>query len=130
MILWDPSFSTGRADLDEQHRFLFEFANNMEEVIKDGSAANYMIESFSILEQYIEVHFGLESKCMHQVRCPAADINDSDHERFARKVAQYKAQIQAFGPTDALVREVHRYLETWLRQHILGIDVQLRDPRS
>lgn len=127
MIQWDPSFSTGRKDLDEQHRFIFEFANNMEEVLKDGAGVNYMKESFGILEQYVQVHFGLESLCMHRAHCVAAGINDSDHERFARTIQRYKSQIETNGVTDALVWELHRYLENWLRQHILGIDTQLRD---
>ena len=127
MIKWQESYSTGIAKLDEQHRNLFKYCNDLEDAMNDGNVSKGFVElALKFLERYAVGHFGQEEACMYKYNCPIANINQLAHKEFIETYTTYKTKINGVSNFEPIVRELHSFLEIWLRSHICTIDVKLK----
>jgi hemerythrin len=127
MIKWQESYSTGIKKLDDQHKSLFDFCNDLEGIIQDGGVSkDILTASLRFLEQYVKVHFGQEETCMFKYACPVADKNKKAHEKFIQAYKDFQSQINEKGDTDGILEKLHHFLEAWLVDHICKIDTQLK----
>src|SRR5688572_27739742 len=114
MILWEDRYKTGEEMIDRQHRMLFEFFNDFEDVIKNGLGKSFVENSLLFLENYIHLHFGIEEFCMHKHRCPIADKNKAAHEKFKETFNTYKNKLADNGYNDQIATELHQNIEAWI----------------
>ncbi|MBN1122244.1 MAG: hemerythrin family protein [Anaerolineae bacterium] len=63
---------------------------------------------------------------MEQHRCPAAEANRKAHAQFIEMFGQFYDQWQESEIAPALVRQTYVGLGDWIKNHIMGIDTQLR----
>ena len=131
MIKWQESYSTGVAKLDEQHKSLFKYSNELEESLNSqGVSKETLQRSLHFLERYVKGHFGQEESCMHQFACPAANINKLAHQKFIEAYITFSDRISKDADndvdSDAPLKELHHFLENWLTEHICKIDTQLK----
>ena len=83
MIKWQESYSTGIAKLDEQHKSLFQYCNNIEEGLALGGISKRTLEhTLVFLERYAQGHFGQEEACMFKYVCPLGEKNKAAHQKF------------------------------------------------
>jgi hemerythrin len=127
MIAWSDDFTTGDARIDQQHRQLFEFFNDLEVIISERRTQGQMADAMRFLERYIQFHFGFEEECMARCNCPFAEQNKQAHQAFREAFLVFKNQMDAPDHGEKAMRELHKYLEDWIRSHILGIDTHLLD---
>jgi hemerythrin len=125
-VKWCERFATGIAQLDEQHKMLFQMSDDYRETLDEGRGERSYGLILQTLDEYARAHFGIEDQCMHRHHCPAAGANSRAHGEFVRAVAQFKAHHSAVGFTDADARQLVEYVDGWLAEHIGGIDVQLK----
>ena len=126
-IIWKDEYSTGVKKVDEQHKILFKNLNTFERIIGDGGGASAVEKMLHFLEQYAKKHFAFEEKYMEQHACPAAEQNKEAHRRFFMVFEKLQRRFEEEGVNELLLDQIHSSVETWLVNHILGIDVQLRD---
>jgi hemerythrin len=127
MIKWEESYSTGVEKLDNQHKSLFQFCNDIEGIINDGGISKeFMVSALKYLDQYVKVHFGQEETCMHKHACPIAGTNKIAHEKFIEAFHKFQSRLNEKGDTDGCLEELHHFLETWLVEHICKIDTKLK----
>jgi hemerythrin len=126
MIQWDPKYETGEENIDEQHRILFSHLDLLENVINEGDVATQLPQIVGHLKTYVSIHFGYEELCMFRHKCPVAEENKAAHKNFKETIPRFENRMQSEGPTVELAREMHEFLEAWLKEHICKIDVQLR----
>ncbi|MDE2027481.1 MAG: hemerythrin family protein [Candidatus Omnitrophica bacterium] len=127
MILWQESYSTGVAELDKQHKALFQCTNELGKAIEDNALSPRIIdETLIYLKKYIQVHFGHEETCMHRFACPIATKNKEAHEKFIQKFKTLEEKIKSDETKDEPIIELHHFLETWLVDHIGRIDTQIK----
>lgn len=126
-LYWKEAYSTGVSDIDEQHKVLINNLNKFQEIVKRGDGEAVVTKMFAFLEQYIHKHFAFEEKWMAKVQCPVAETNKSAHQRFIQAFMNLKQRYEEEGVNEDLLNKIHTTLETWLRNHISEIDVQLRD---
>ncbi|MCC6472512.1 MAG: hemerythrin family protein, partial [Burkholderiales bacterium] len=113
--------------VDEQHRKLFQYLNDLEDAVIQGDVSGaLLVESLDFLEDYARSHFGNEEACMLRFKCPVAADNRIAHRRFIEMYQEYKRRLQEEGPSYALFRELLSRCEQWLVEHICRIDVQLK----
>ncbi len=127
MITWDDSMSTGVPAIDAQHKVLFQKFNELSEALSDRAAARDTAEEvLDFLQFYAAWHFGREEKCMDENRCPVAALNKGAHAEFVSTFNQFYLNWQEGNMTPALANQTYLELQTWLVNHILRVDTQLR----
>ena len=127
MIKWLESYSTGIDKLDEQHKNLFQYSNDLEDGIKSGDISKNTLElALTFLERYAIGHFGQEETCMYKYACPIAQTNVLAHQEFIETYKLYQMKVSKVDDYGNIHRELHHFLETWLRAHICTIDTKLK----
>ena len=127
MIKWDDAYSTGILILDEQHKKLFQYLNDLEGAIHEKDVGNeLMLNVLNFFQYYINIHFGTEESCMHKHHCPVAQANQNAHRRFIEFFDGYKERLSAKAMNRQLLKELLKFSEDWIVEHICKIDVQLK----
>ena len=130
MILWTKQFETGSAKLDLQHRLLIDNINLLEEELQNPNPtreeAQFAVQLLDYLEAYANIHFNVKEKCMESYRCPAHAKNRQEHERFRDFIRNYKRLCELEGFKVELLKNLHEVIRSWIGEHILKIDTQLR----
>jgi len=126
-IVWDTGFDTGVPDIDEQHHMLVSTLNDANLTLQHESRREVVDRLLEDLLAYALYHFETEEGLMlehhyaaHDARMAATHIEE--HRRFAQRVVAWRNTLDRTGDVDrdALLL----FLNTWLQQHILGIDQQ------
>jgi len=130
MLQWDPSFVTGHAQIDADHRLLFQQLNRLDLAIRRGSAEHELLEVLDFLLRYARDHFAREEQVMREIQCPISGVNCAAHEKLNLQLKSWAARVQQEGPTTLLMLEVHRDMSEWLVRHILHVDCQLNLPTA
>jgi len=127
MIKWNEKFATGVYILDEQHKELFRYSNDLEGILKEGDVSSEMIQAgLKFLEKYVLNHFGQEENCMHQYHCPIAGKNKVAHQKFIKAYRLFEKRISQGEDAYRTLRHLHTFLEKWLVEHICKIDTHLK----
>ena len=127
---WDPSFSVGIAEIDQQHKKIVDFINQLNELIlpagKQDALRSKMKElsaQASVIAEMVEYssnHFSIEEKFMRQYTYPDYEKHKKEHDYFIAKVQTFKSDFDK--GKGALSNEVMQFLKMWLRNHILKTD--------
>ena len=127
MIKWKDSYCIGVHEIDEQHKNLFQYLTDLEDVVQTGDVSRaLLIKTLDFLEDYAKFHFGNEETCMHKYQCPIAQTNKQAHRAFIELYEEYKGRLKTEAASSQLFNELLKTCEDWLVQHICKIDVQLK----
>ncbi|CAG0989915.1 Bacteriohemerythrin [Anaerolineales bacterium] len=127
MIIWDEeTMGTGVAELDAQHKKLFEKFNEFSEAIASKKSMEAAGEILDFLQFYAKWHFGQEEDCMNKYKCPIADQNKKAHAEFIKKFDRFYTEWQIGNMTSKLAEKTYNELEQWLLHHVARTDTQLR----
>ena len=127
MIKWQETYSTGVYLLDEQHKELFGYCNDLEGILQEGDVSPDMIKGgLKFLERYVTMHFGQEEACMHQNVCPISGKNKIAHQKFIQAYKLFEKRLSQGEDSYRILRRVHVFLEKWLVDHICRIDTKLK----
>jgi hemerythrin len=127
-IEWSNQMATGVAKIDDQHRFLVDTlrqANKrllveqdsalLEEIAKD--LLGYAITHFES-EESLMLRYGYDS-----AHPEVAQAHIAQHRLFSRQVVDLCDRLREGREVPRL--EVLKFLNEWLRDHVLGIDQHL-----
>jgi len=130
MVNWTEKFATGSSVIDQHHRMLINNINHLETMLTDTNPtraeAEFLIHLVDYLESYADSHFKFEEDCMERYRCPAHAQNKRAHEQFMEFFQEFKQCCRAEGFHPDLLRRLHQKLSSWIQEHILSVDIQLR----
>ena len=124
-ISWDPSMTTGVESLDNQHKQLITWLNDLLSAMSFGRGRNEVAGLLDKLGGYAVMHFGNEEECMTKYNCPVAAKNAAAHLDFVATFTTFREEFDRTGATAHLVVRVEGELMRWLTSHIRGIDTQL-----
>ena len=124
---WIEAYATGVYRIDEQHKMLFQMAEDFGAALNDGRGERVYDSFLQSLNLYATSHFRFEEGCMDKCRCPAAGMNRDAHTRFIEFAKQFRERYDANGFDVADARHLAESIENWLADHICKIDVQLKD---
>lgn len=128
MVEWDEKYVTGVEDIDQQHQSLFNYINYLEECIEDETFEGTRIEIIlNFFQMFCATHFSLEETCMLRTRCPVYDQNKQAHEKFLAYYKSFRIKYRESNKKLEMLKEFHGVLIKWLANHIMKIDMKLKE---
>lgn len=130
MLRWSEQFETGHTLIDTQHKTLVSYINRLEgmSVITNPTRQDveFILKLLNFIETYMDVHFKLEEDCMEKYRCPAHQENKEAHQKFLTFFQEFKRRFETEGVRQQVLISLHESCSSWIRQHIMRIDVRLK----
>ena len=127
MIKWDDAYAIGDPSIDNQHKMLFQYVNDLETAVKDkGVNHSLILRVLEFFEDYAKMHFGMEETCMYRYKCPIANTNKLAHQHFIDAYENYRILLNKEGASIELFDTMLTWTQQWLLNHICKIDAQLR----
>lgn len=128
LLLWDDSYATGVAEIDEQHMILVHTLNEASVKLAGDAGIEQLEQITQDLLAYALYHFETEEALMqeygYEEGAPRdASIHLEQHRSFSAKVVAVRDSIKAgnpIAPADLLA-----FLNQWLVNHILNTDKRL-----
>lgn len=124
-IEWSDRMATGVAKIDEQHRLLVNTLRQANRKLLDEHPGPALAEIAKDLLRYAIMHFETEEELMrrygYEAACPeVARLHIAQHREFSRQVVAICDRLRENQPVSHV--EVLKFLNEWLRDHVLGID--------
>ncbi|MCX7635083.1 MAG: bacteriohemerythrin [Syntrophales bacterium] len=118
-IRWDPRYSVGVAELDDQHRGLFAIMNNIADFYENNQGDALPI--LQDLVRYSGEHFRAENRLMIKARFPGYADHVKEHEAFTDTLMTF---INDYRNQDAkLLERMLLYVRDWLLRHTQQTDM-------
>lgn len=119
-FVWNEEYSVGVKEIDDQHKQLFIYVNELMEVIRETPDPERVRKITEQLIAYKISHFATEEKYFHEFNYAETDAHEAAHRQFDKRIKDLQAQFPddvysfAFGLVD--------FLEDWLIGHLMGTD--------
>lgn len=120
IMSWTDTYSTGIAEVDQQHKKLIDLINALHDAMAKGQAKSVLGKILGELVNYCASHFAMEERLFDQYGYPEAADHKDKHQKMASKVLALQAQFDQGKATITL--DVMDFLQQWLDKHILGTD--------
>lgn len=119
-FLWEEKYSVGNEKIDEQHKWMFNLANQLPNIIDREKVKIIVVE----LYKYIREHFSDEEKIMKSTDYPLL----SEHKKLHEDVTKQLNEIcsRPFN-SDKDLYKFKKFLFEWLIDHIMHDDKKFSD---
>ena len=117
---WKDSYQTGIRKIDDQHRRLVDYLNELYDAMKAGKGKDALESVFKGLLDYTKTHFAAEEGMMKLYRYPDYQAHKDVHEKLTAHVQHLYRQFQAGSIASPI--QITNFLKDWLNKHILGTD--------
>jgi hemerythrin len=123
-LQWSSTLSLGVADLDAQHRELFERVDRLLDAMLRGDRSEAATLA-SFLREHVVLHFAAEERLMREHRYPDTAAHAAEHAAFAGSMLELDATMRQRGASAELVLRLEREVVAWIRDHVYVADVAL-----
>lgn len=116
MFEWKQEYSVGHAEIDAQHKRLFELASELHAAMARGKGKEEMSKTLSNLVAYTRLHFASEERLMQTHHYPDYVHHKVLHDALTAKVIEFQKEFELgrVGVTIGLLQ----FLKDWLQHHI------------
>lgn len=124
MIQWKESYRLGVDEIDEQHKRLFDIANQAYDLLKNDMLVDKYDRIVSIIEElrdYAVYHFGFEENYMASINYKRRLSHKVVHDEFIAKIKEVDLD-NVDENQDQYLTEILDFVVQWIEQHILGTD--------
>ncbi len=113
-LAWTDDLDTGIEIIDQQHRQLVDFINDLEiaHASKDRNGVGQVLDA---LVDYTMSHFAFEESLQEEAGYQFCTPHKRVHELFVRRAAEY---VDRFRQGEDIANELHTLLSSWLIKHI------------
>jgi hemerythrin len=118
---------TGNAEIDRQHRELFEQGNRMLFPTDARDEARAFRHGMRYLASYVREHFAAEESAMRKAMLPGLERHRAEHQRFRGELRQIVVDAKAGGVDRSMQVRLHFLLTDWFAQHLRYWDKQLAE---
>ena len=123
LLKWTEEFSVHNLQIDEQHKILIGFINDLHSAMRTGKAKEFCGRILNELIDYTQNHFSNEENLMLIYDYPESSEHKKAHEKLIEKVKFYELRYQ--DGENWLNLDFFNFLNQWLIQHILVTDKKL-----
>lgn len=120
---WSPAFEVGQPQIDGDHRTLVEMLNQLHAALDHGEDPAEIARVLNFLRDYTVTHFSSEEALMIRHKYPRAAVHFAAHAELLLQVSDFNAAYRQ--GRIAGMAEMLAFLETWLIDHIQGMDRSL-----
>jgi hemerythrin len=117
-MVWDPSLDTGIDVIDEQHKRIVDFINELHESASTNNPEQ-VSHVLAELINYTVSHFAFEEELLEQHKYPLFIMHKKVHETFIQRINKHK-QDHENGKN--IARALSGELQIWLSNHIKNED--------
>ncbi len=115
---WVPELETGIDIIDEQHRRIVDYINELDQARQTGNA-NDVKHVLEKLVDYTITHFQFEEELQERAGYPFVKAHRRVHAIFTKRVGTFQARART---GEDVVPELMSMLKVWLSSHIKGDD--------
>lgn len=118
MIEWTPALSTGVAQLDEQHKALFQWLAELNTAASDERTL-FGAYAITRLKNYTREHFAAEEALMKAAGYPRLAQHIAEHQSFRDRLAEL--HLKSIGQD--ISTDTVQFLTDWMINHITRTDM-------
>lgn len=126
-IEWTPNLTVGVASIDDEHKKLFEMADQLFEAGRNNKTKEFISEMLDFLDKYTKKHFQSEETYMKSISYPGFDDQKKKHTDFIASLAKLKADFVASGGNILVILNANQMVVDWLLKHISIEDKKIGD---
>lgn len=117
---WSESLMVKIPSIDAQHQRLVDIINELDAAVQSGHGDDGLASIVARLLEYTQYHFDYEEKLLEQHGYPAFDAHKLEHDSLEEKVGFIENMVKS---DDFHGDQLLDFLQIWLREHILSIDM-------
>ncbi|MDR1625747.1 MAG: bacteriohemerythrin [Spirochaetia bacterium] len=122
--VWDASFATNHAKVDEQHKQLFSALNDLLDAVRLKKPETEVKKALVFLSDYTTRHFADEEEVMRQCNFPDFARHRKVHETFKGSVRDLDLNAEKLRSAEKVAGWIQNMVGDWLTFHIKGMDLQ------
>lgn len=117
-IEWTQNLSVGVESIDQQHKTLFDKANELFEAGKNNKTKEFIAELLEFLDAYTKQHFQSEEAYMRSINYPGYNDQKKLHTDFIAALTSLKKDYQESGGNILVILNANQMVVDWLLKHI------------
>ncbi len=117
---WYPTYSVENAKIDEQHRRLVGYLNELYEAMSAGKGGDALQKILSGLFLYTRTHFADEEALMAKAGYPDLEKHREKHRKMTEQVTSLNTAYRNGEVSSPM--QISNFLKNWLMKHILETD--------
>ena len=121
-IRWTSGVAIGISEIDRDHQAFYGAVASLLDAMGSGTGKAELGRLLGFVQGYVSSHFELEERAMEESDYPELGPHRREHQQFAHEFSRLQRELEATGPTTALVIEANERAVQWLRTHIAGAD--------
>lgn len=121
---WKDEYLIGIKEIDEQHKRLFEIANEAYDLLKNNIYVDKYDKIVTILEglrEYTIFHFNSEEKYMESIGYKRLFSQKIEHSKFIEKLDKVNLD-EIDNNQDEYIISILEFVVDWIDSHILTTD--------
>jgi len=126
-ITWNTDLSVGVIQIDEEHKVLFDRADELFDAGKSGKTKEMLLPMIEFLENYTKKHFRNEERYMEIIKYPEIEAQKKMHASFEEELDKLRVDFEESGGNIALIISINQLVITWLTNHISKMDKKIGD---
>ncbi|MEN8190062.1 MAG: bacteriohemerythrin [Thermodesulfobacteriota bacterium] len=121
VFVWTEDYSVGVEDIDDQHKKIFQFINELSDCLAGGGEKQAVEDIVMQMVDYVVYHFRTEEKYLFGH--PDFASHRRQHNDFSQKALA--CQESVIEDPEVVGREAVAFLQSWLNDHILYVDKRI-----
>lgn len=126
-IEWTSNLSVGVNSIDQQHKTLFEKADQLFEAGRNNKSKEFISEMLDFLDDYTKQHFLSEEIYMKSIGFPGYENQKKMHSDFITALAKLKKDYQESGGNILVILNANQMVVDWLLKHVSIEDKKIGD---
>jgi hemerythrin len=122
-LKWSEKYSVNNEIIDIQHKMLFTIVNELNQQIINGDAFEALEETLEKMSIYATMHFRTEEDLLFKSDYQEYIHHKALHEAFKKKIIEATQDLLQ-GHEMSTVISIHKFLQSWLTDHILVEDAK------
>ena len=120
LFQWSETYSVGNAEIDAQHKKLFQLAEDLYTAMTAGKGKQILSQTLNSLISYTKGHFASEERLMQRYNYPEYPAHKAEHEKLTAQVVAFQSDFNAVRAVMSI--DLMHFLKNWLAHHIGKID--------
>jgi len=120
LLTWEDKYSVKVAEIDTQHKQMFEMINNLFRSLQEFKAPDQIQPIIKGFIDYANFHFATEEKYFTQFNYPQKDVHIQAHRMYSTRIQEL---LDNSTKDKVLVStQLMDFVEDWWIQHVTGMD--------
>jgi hemerythrin len=116
---WDEAYSVGIAIIDNQHKRIIEYINELHQLSTYGADTESIQNIIFQLLEYTQSHFSFEENLMEEAGYTSLEAHKEVHKAFTQRIDFFKERFES---GENISKQLMTELQIWLINHIQHSD--------